>query len=103
MMAGIGAASLLAAPEASALTVTPAPDGGTLTLNQGEAKLLGDANVGPVVDAIFPTWENDSTPESLGEGLNSRADLVGRTPGAQLDITVANLPGSPEFLISAYR
>lgn len=99
---GVGAAALIAAPAASAFTFTPQPGGGTVTLNQDEARVVGNANIGPAVDTVLPGYRGRGG-DSLGQGLDRRADLVGRVPGAKLDISVSGLPGQPSFGLRAHR
>lgn len=97
---GFGVAGAVAAPAAQAFTYAPAPGGGTVVLNRGEAAAVGNANVAGAVDAVLP-GHRSVTGESLGHGVNRLADYVGRTPGSSLQITVHGAPADPRFYMQA--
>jgi hypothetical protein len=96
----IGAGGMLAAPAASALSFSPSPGLGTVSLNQSDARAVDQANAAGAVDAVLPTWRDVRTGQSAGRTLDRYAAAVGRTPGAQLDITVTS-PSS--FRLHAHR
>ncbi|NDK89744.1 hypothetical protein GYA93_09160 [Gordonia desulfuricans] len=99
---GLGVAGLVAAPAAQAFTVAPAPGGGSVTLDRGEAAAVGNANVAGLVDGVLPGYRADDG-ESIGRGLDRYADWAARTPNSAVRVTVTGVPADPSVGLTALR
>ncbi|WP_156354312.1 hypothetical protein [Gordonia sp. HS-NH1] len=96
------AATIAAAPIASAVSYTPVPGGGVVHLNPGEARTVHDARVGGAVDALLPQYGRSQSGRTLGQGVqfySGAAASLNRT----MHVDYRNLPGGTLIRISTHR
>lgn len=90
-----GAGAVAAAPIASAFAVTPAPGGGTVHLNSVEAKVVDDANIGGLIDAVTPGWGIGSNGNTFGQSIDLYAGYASQYPTGKFTAGLSNL-GTPD-------
>ena len=98
----LGGGALMAAPVASAFTLTPLPGGASLTTNQAEAAAIHNAHVGPLVDAVLPGQRGKRTGLTAGQLVELYSGQAARTPGSTFNARVTGYPTDTSFYVG-YR